>query len=86
MRRSYEAEIRITPREGILDPEGKTIARALANLGYEGVSRVRAGRLVRLRLAAASADEAREQAESMCRQLLANPVTEEYEIDLDNIS
>lgn len=82
----FAIEVRITPRQGLLDPEGNAIESALRSLDFEQVTEVRVGRLVRLRLSAASAEEAREQADSMCRQLLANPVTEDYEIDLDNIS
>ncbi len=76
----FDVEVRITPREGILDPEGETIARALRNLGYEGVERVRAGRLVNLRLEAAGAEEAREAVQAMCEELIANPVIEDYEV------
>lgn len=81
---SWEVEVRITPREGILDPEGETIARALGNLGYEGVSRVRAGRLVRLRLAAESAEAARSAVERMCEELIANPIIEDYAVAVRN--
>ena len=76
----FAAEIRVTPREGVLDPEGQTIGSALKNLGYDEVERVRAGRLVRLRLAAEDADAARERVTRMCEELIANPVIEDYEI------
>ncbi len=82
--RSWDVEVRITPREGILDPEGETIARALGNLGYEGVSRVRAGRLVRLRLAAESRESARAAVERMCEELIANPIIEDYAVAVRN--
>lgn len=78
--RPFAAEVRITPRRGILDPEGETIARALDNLGYEGVASVRAGRLIRIELTAADADAARERVERMCEELVANPLIEEYEV------
>ena len=77
---TYSVEVRITPRQGILDPEGETIARALENLGYAGVNSVRAGRLVRMEVDAASADGARSMVEKMCEELIANPVIEDYEI------
>ena len=79
----FEVEVRVTPRPGILDPEGQTIGRALRELGYEGVEEVRAGRLVRLELEAADAGAARERADRMCRELLANPVIEDYAIEVD---
>lgn len=70
----------MTPRPGILDPEGETIARALGNLGYEGVEDVRAGRLLRLALRAPDEAEAKARAARMCEELIANPVIEDYEI------
>ncbi|HSK19001.1 MAG TPA: phosphoribosylformylglycinamidine synthase subunit PurS [Longimicrobiales bacterium] len=79
---SYTAEVRITPRAGLLDPEGKAVQNALHSLEFEGVEDVRVGRLVRLRLRADSDDGARQSADEMCRRLLANPVTEDYEIVL----
>lgn len=78
----YVLDVRITPRQGLLDPQGKAVASALRSLDFSGVEEVRVGRLVRLRLDAPSAEEARERADAMCRQLLANPVTEDYEIEI----
>ena len=79
---SYTAEVRITPREGLLDPEGKAVQSALRSLEFEHVDDVRVGRLVRLRLKAESEAAAKQHADDMCRKLLANPVTEDYEIVL----
>ena len=67
----------------MLDPEGQTIGSALKNLGYEEVERVRAGRLVRLRLAADDAAGARERVTRMCEELIANPVIEDYDIRVE---
>jgi phosphoribosylformylglycinamidine synthase PurS subunit len=78
----YTAEVRITPRAGLLDPEGKAVENALHSLEFESVEDVRVGRLIRLRLSAHSDDGARASADEMCRRLLANPVTEDYEIVL----
>jgi phosphoribosylformylglycinamidine synthase len=78
----YQAEVRITPRVGLLDPEGKAVEHALQSLDFSGVDDVRVGRLVRLRLRAASETAARSHLDEMCRRLLANPVTEDYEITL----
>jgi phosphoribosylformylglycinamidine synthase len=75
--------VRISPRAGLLDPEGNAVEGALRTLGFEGVGSVRIGRLIRLRLEADSAHAARASAEAMCRQLLANPVTEDFEIALE---
>lgn len=79
---SYTAEVRITPRVGLLDPEGKAVQNALHSLEFEDVEDVRVGRLIRLRLRADTDDGARQSADEMCRRLLANPVTEDYEIVL----
>lgn len=76
----YVVQVRVTPRPGILDPEGETIGRALATLGYEGVDEVRAGRLVTLRIAAEGPDEARATVAEMCEKLIANPIIEDYAI------
>ena len=76
----YRLEIRVTPRPGILDPQGKAIHHSLHSLGWEGVDDVRVGKAIHLELDADSADAAREQAEAMCQKLLANPVTEDFEV------
>lgn len=76
----YQIEVRVTPRRGILDPQGKAVGGALASLGFEGVAEVHVGRLVVFTLAAAGEGEARERVDAMCRQLLANPVTEDFHV------
>ena len=78
----YAIEVRITPRAGLLDPQGKAIQSALRSLDFTDLDDVRVGRLIRLRLRAADDASARERAEDMCRRLLANPVTEDFEIEL----
>ena len=77
---SYTAEVRITPRAGLLDPEGKAIHSALRSLEFDEVDDVSVGRLIRLRLLADSDAAASDSATAMCRKLLANPVTEDFEI------
>jgi phosphoribosylformylglycinamidine synthase subunit PurS len=76
----FQVEVRVVPREGILDPQGKAVAGALKSLGFEGVDHVHVGRLVTLSLTAGSAEEAEAAAVAMCRQLLANPVTEDFDV------
>lgn len=80
---TYRVEVRVTPREGLLDPEGKAVEHALEALAFQGVEGVRVGRLIRLRLEAGDEDAARQKADEMCRKLLANPVTEDYAIALE---
>jgi phosphoribosylformylglycinamidine synthase subunit PurS len=82
---AFTAEVRISPRAGLLDPEGNAVEGALHSLGFDGVQSVRIGRLIKLRLEADSLDLARSRAEAMCKQLLANPVTEDFEIHLEDI-
>ena len=76
----YGIEVRVTPRRGILDPQGKAVGGALSSLGFGGVGEVHVGRLIVFTLEARSEAEARERVDAMCRQLLANPVTEDYEV------
>jgi phosphoribosylformylglycinamidine synthase subunit PurS len=72
-----KAKVLIRPKEGILDPQGKAVERALPALGFEGVHEVRVGRLVELE----TDDPAK--LESLCEKLLANPLIEDYEIVLE---
>ena len=69
-----KVRVLIRPKEGILDPQGKAVERALPALGFDGVRDVRVGRLVEL-----EADDSSHLAE-LCEKLLANPLIEEYEI------
>jgi len=68
------ARVLIRPKEGILDPQGQAVERALPALGFDGVSRVHVGRLVELDVD----DPAR--LPEMCERLLANPLIEDYEV------
>ena len=70
----------MTPREGLLDPEGRAVETALSSLGFEGVEAVRVGKLVRMRVAAPSREAALERVREMCEKLIANPVTEDYAV------
>ena len=77
----YSIAVHIVPRRGILDPQGKAVADALHSLGFDGVEDVRVGRHLVLSVRADSADAARQAATQMCQQLLANPVTEDFELE-----
>lgn len=77
-----KARVHVTLKAGVLDPQGKAIAHALAQLGFEGVDGVRAGKLIELDLAESDPEKARAQVEEMCRRLLANTVIETYDIEL----
>ena len=69
----------IRPKEGILDPQGQAVERALPALGYEGVSNVHVGRMVELDVPG-DGDVSAQVAE-MCEKLLANPLIESYEVE-----
>jgi phosphoribosylformylglycinamidine synthase PurS subunit len=73
-----KARVLIRPKEGILDPQGKAVERALPALGFEGIHEVRVGRLVELEVD----DPAK--LDSLSEKLLANPLIEDYEIVIEN--
>jgi phosphoribosylformylglycinamidine synthase len=75
-----KAKVLIRPKQGILDPQGKAVERALPALGFEGVTDVRVGRLVELETDDPS------KLDSLCEKLLANPLVEDFEIQIDDSS
>lgn len=79
---SYSARVSVMLKEGIADPQGQTIERALPALGYEGVKNVRVGKVIELELQAADAREAKDLVAEMCERLLANPVIESFEVTI----
>ncbi|MFB6273151.1 MAG: phosphoribosylformylglycinamidine synthase subunit PurS [Salinibacter sp.] len=82
----YKATISITLRSSILDPEGKTVQHGLTNLGYDEVAQVRMGKQAEVWIEAEDEKEARRIATEACEKLLANPVTENFEIDLEAVA
>ena len=76
------ARVHIRLKEGVLDPQGKAIGNALKGLGFAGVGEVRQGELIELELDDTDVAAARARVEDMCRQLLANPVIENYAIEI----
>jgi phosphoribosylformylglycinamidine synthase len=76
----YRIAVHITPRRGILDPQGRTVADALHTLGFGAVRDVHIGRHVVVELDAGSPQDAEQSTREMCDRLLANPVTEDFEI------
>jgi phosphoribosylformylglycinamidine synthase subunit PurS len=76
------ATVLVRPKGGILDPQGEAVERSLRQLGFE-VGEARVGRLIDLEVDAPSPEEARTQLERMCENLLANPLIESYEIELE---
>lgn len=78
-----KARVHVTLKPGVLDPQGKAIAGALASLGFAGVGEVRQGKVIDLELTEGDRDKARADIEAMCRQLLANTVIEDYAIEME---
>jgi phosphoribosylformylglycinamidine synthase len=80
-----KARIEVRLKRGILDPQGKAIGGALGGLGYAGLGEVRQGKLIEIDLPGLT-DRAAAQAhvEAMCKTLLANPVTEDFKVDLSD--
>jgi phosphoribosylformylglycinamidine synthase PurS subunit len=79
---TYSAEVSVMLKDGIADPQGQTIERALPALGYKGVSAVRVGKRIVLQVEASDSNEAHRRVTEMCDRLLANPVIETYEVEI----
>jgi len=77
-----KAKVHVTLKSGVLDPQGKAVKHALAALGFDGVDKVRQGKFIELDLAETDAAQAQETVEAMCKQLLANTVIENYDIEI----
>lgn len=80
--RRFQAQVYVTLKPTVNDPEGTTIAGALGSLGFEGIETVRAGKFFQLTLRAKDAKKAGRQVDQMCSRLLANPVIEAYRFDV----
>ncbi len=81
MQMLYRAEITIQLKDGMLDPEGDTITRALMHLGYT-VTSVRTAKKLLIELEADCKEDAAERVDEMCRRMLANPVIHNYSIEI----
>ena len=79
---NYKASIRIQLRKQILDVQGKTVEQALHTMEFSAITDVHIGTYVELTVAAASAGEARQSVEDACKRLIANPVMEDFYIEL----
>ena len=79
-----KAEVYVTLKAGVLDPQGKAIQHSVALLGYEGIGDVRQGKYFEIALdAALDAEDARRTAERMAREVLSNPVIEDYRVEIN---
>ncbi len=80
---TYRVHVRVMPRAGLLDPQGKAVEHALGALGFGEAGHVRGGRAIERALKAERRDEAEARARQMCDKLLANPVTEDYLLEVE---
>jgi phosphoribosylformylglycinamidine synthase len=80
---TFRVHVRVMPRRGLLDPQGQAVEHALQALEFAGAGNVHVGKAIELDLEAASPDAARATARAMCDKLLANPVTEDYQIEVE---
>lgn len=79
-----KARVYVTLKAGVLDPQGQAVGRTLGRLGFEEATSVRVGKYIELTLDGESDPaRARERVIAMCQELLANPVTEEFRVEVD---
>ena len=83
---AWRARVFVTPKAGILDPQGKAVEHSLHTLGYPEVTDVRIGKVVDLHLADVSRDSAQTRVREMCERLLANGVIEDFTFTVDETS
>ena len=77
------ARVYVTLKQGVLDPAGKAVERSLHSLGYPEVEGVRLGKYVEVQVAETDPAKARARVEEMCKKLLANPVVENFKVEVD---
>jgi phosphoribosylformylglycinamidine synthase subunit PurS len=82
----FNIQVKVMPLKELLDPQGKAVMTGLGNLGFKNVGNVRIGKNISLEVDASSKEEAQKIAEEASKKLLANPVMEYYEIELNPLS
>ena len=80
---TWRVQIFIQLKEGVLDTQGKAVEHSLVSLGHSGLKRVKVGRYIQLWVEASSADEARDETERMCADLLVNEIIEGYTLEVE---
>lgn len=81
----FLSKVRITVRKSILDPQGKAVEHAVATLGVKGVHDVRMGKYVEFKVERDSETDAKQATEEVCKKLLANPVMEDYQFEIQRV-
>ena len=82
----FKAVIKVMLKKGVLDPQGEAVQSSLSAMGYDEVKDVRIGKYMTLELDDESKNEAEKNVEEMCKRLLANPVIEDYEYEIVEVS
>jgi len=81
----FLSKVTVTLRKSILDPQGKAVEYAVSTLGLRGVKDVRIGKYIEFRIDGNSESEAQQVAEDVCKKLLANPVMEDYRVEIQKV-
>ncbi len=77
-----KARVHVTLKNGVLDPQGAAVRHSLGALGFDGVEKVRQGKIIEMDLTETDAGKAEEQVKAMCEKLLANTVIEDYAVEI----
>jgi phosphoribosylformylglycinamidine synthase PurS subunit len=78
-----KAKIIITPKQAVVDPQGKTVQSALEHLGYTGIGAVHVGKYLEIELNNGDPETARQQLSEACRKFLSNPIIEDYHLEIE---
>ena len=78
-----KAKIIITPKQAVLDPQGKTVQGALAHMGYSSVGAVHVGKYLEIELTDGDREMAHKQIDDACHKILSNPVIEDYRFEIE---
>jgi phosphoribosylformylglycinamidine synthase len=78
-----KATIIVTPKKAVLDPQGKTVANALEQMGYKGIGAVHVGKYLEIELPAGDPESWRKQLDQACHRILSNPVIEDYHLEIE---
>jgi phosphoribosylformylglycinamidine synthase len=78
-----KARVVITLKKTIMDAQGQTVEKALHNLGYEGVHNLRMGKFIEMEVNGAPEERLASQLDEMCRKLLANPIIEDFRVEIE---
>jgi phosphoribosylformylglycinamidine synthase PurS subunit len=80
---AMKARIIVTPKKAVLDPQGKSVQNALAQMGYQGIGAVHVGKYLEIELTGADKEAWRKQIDDACHKILSNPVIEDYKFEIE---